>query len=692
MKQTKKLLGIIAMFAVIVFMALPLTGCPDGGDDGTPAPSPKSEPPTPPSDPQEIRSVSITVTPPSEGVSPVPTATKNGITTNYEVGSVTWYPNDDPFIVNTEYTVTVTLTAGEGYKFAASGLTAKINNNNATTTVVSTDGATLTLTYTFITLPPVSNVSIPPASQPTKLTYNQDDPLDLAGLMITVYFESGEPRNIPFAKFGEFNVTTSPAQGDRLSVSEHNGQKITVIIGGEPAQTGELTVYQRTPTADDFIVNDATFTYDGIAKSISVTTNPEKIFGTIGTFTPKYNSNATAINANESGYPVSIELVGNDNYGGGTIITSKKLIINKATPALGDYDINVTPQFVTNLSDIVEPVTVKLGVRPDGALTFHYEGTSGTTYIKSTTKPNKPGTFIVTFDVAGTNNWNATTTSFSAGTLEINVFKGTDGVTDLGTWLKGLTTANDAATAIPIALNVGTLNSALKTQINAGTKYVSLDLSGSTATSIEDMAFNGCTYLVNVIIPNIVTSIGQHAFADCTSLASIVIPNSVTSIALRAFNGCTSLASVTLPTNNSFTSIGALDDFSGVFEGCTSLTSITIPNSVTTIGKVAFASCSKLASVTFETTSKVTSIGEDAFSFCSSLTSIIIPSSVTSIGNNAFQDNKSLASVTFEGTIAESNFAAPNFNGDLRTKYLAGGPGTYTTTQPNVSNNTWIKQ
>ncbi len=114
----------------------------------------------------------------------------------------------------------------------------------------------------------------------------------------------------------------------------------------------------------------------------------------------------------------------------------------------------------------------------------------------------------------------------------------------------------------------------------------------------------------------------------------------VTSVGNLAFSSCSGLTSVYIP--DGVTSIGI-----GAFSECRSLTSVTIPDSVTSIGDFAFSTCDGLTSVTIP--DSVTSIGNRAFSECSGLTSVTIPGSVTSIGDHAFEICTKLTNITFAG-------------------------------------------
>ena len=149
-----------------------------------------------------------------------------------------------------------------------------------------------------------------------------------------------------------------------------------------------------------------------------------------------------------------------------------------------------------------------------------------------------------------------------------------------------------------------------------------------SVTSIDEYAFNDCSDLTSVTIPNSVTLLGSYAFSGCSGLTSISIPNSLTSLGTYAFSRCTGLTSVTLP--NSLTSIGGYS-----FSGCTGLSSVTIPDNIKEIGYYAFSGCSGLTSISLG--DGLQYIGENAFQNCYNLTSITIPKSLTGIGHYAFK-------------------------------------------------------
>ncbi len=192
-------------------------------------------------------------------------------------------------------------------------------------------------------------------------------------------------------------------------------------------------------------------------------------------------------------------------------------------------------------------------------------------------------------------------------------------------------------------------------------------LEGHPVTEIGERAFEGCSYVTSVTIPDGVTTIGDYAFAFCRSLISVGIPDSVEEIGTASFIGCVELVYVTLPDGTKsigrdaffgckgLTSIiipDGVEEIGGsAFSDCTGLTSVTIPGSVKTLGEFVFSSCTGLTSVTLQ--GLCADIPDFAFSDCKKLTAITIPDGVKAIGHRAFWSCSALTTLIItEGVIS----------------------------------------
>lgn len=167
----------------------------------------------------------------------------------------------------------------------------------------------------------------------------------------------------------------------------------------------------------------------------------------------------------------------------------------------------------------------------------------------------------------------------------------------------------------------------------------SVDMTNSGIVTIDVQAFNGCTNLSSVVIPNTITEINQMAFADCP-LNSVDIPDSVISIDSLAFS--TTTININYNGSSSGSPWGAqyvnapTDKDSGLMFGkfktknysCDVIgcivkgkdVNVTIPGKYND-GKNEYS---------------VIAIGDYAFRNCTNILSITIPDSVTGIGNYIF--------------------------------------------------------
>ena len=211
-------------------------------------------------------------------------------------------------------------------------------------------------------------------------------------------------------------------------------------------------------------------------------------------------------------------------------------------------------------------------------------------------------------------------------------------------------------------------------------------------TTIARSAFGGCSSLSRIDLPEGVTTIGHSAFYGCEKLSSVKLPNSLTTIEGFAFSGCNGLT-ITIPDNVESMSMLTFSDCTGlditipgrfltnmgnpigsdckdvrvtIAEGTTvieeyafqkrpGIVSVTIPESVTSIGHAAFWQCSGLTDIVIP--SSVTEIGDDAFSECTNLTNVTLPDGLTFIGEGVFVKCTKLSEINIPKKITAINDA-----------------------------------
>lgn len=148
-----------------------------------------------------------------------------------------------------------------------------------------------------------------------------------------------------------------------------------------------------------------------------------------------------------------------------------------------------------------------------------------------------------------------------------------------------------------------------------------------SVTALGPNAFNSCSTLENVTIPNSISNIGGQCFIGCASLSKITIPESVTSIGETCFSGCKSISSISI--------LGAIECLGSLcFADCEALKSIKIPSSVKELGEQCFYQCSSLEKI--ELPNLIDKIPQGCFVGCTSLKSIQLPISITELDYQCF--------------------------------------------------------
>lgn len=168
---------------------------------------------------------------------------------------------------------------------------------------------------------------------------------------------------------------------------------------------------------------------------------------------------------------------------------------------------------------------------------------------------------------------------------------------------------------------------------------------------IYENAFQNCTLITSILIPEGVRKLASGAFRGCSNLNHVSMPNSLEIIEASAFRNCSRLPSVVIPDSVTYIGVGA-------FYGCSSIAKITIPfvGTAPTGGNVLFGSIFGATTVAQQVTrlpkalhtvivTGGTTIGSAAFSDCEYIESITLPASLKYIGEAAFFFAKALSAV-----------------------------------------------
>lgn len=155
----------------------------------------------------------------------------------------------------------VTLTDNQGLTkdvafkdFAANGITAAPANATELKLADNTKKVTLTkgnltaetkaLTVKAKVFDPAHVEKMVVKEQPTKLIYTEGEKLNLAGLEVRLTDNQGLTKDVAFADFVKYNITTTPSNDAALTLTE-NAKKVKLTKGNLTAETEALTVLEK---------------------------------------------------------------------------------------------------------------------------------------------------------------------------------------------------------------------------------------------------------------------------------------------------------------------------------------------------------------------------------------------------------------------------------------------------------------
>ena len=163
---------------------------------------------------------------------------------------------------------------------------------------------------------------------------------------------------------------------------------------------------------------------------------------------------------------------------------------------------------------------------------------------------------------------------------------------------------------------------------------------------------------ISVTLPSSLESIGENNFSNFTKLETVTIPDNskLKYIYTSAFEKCTSLKSINLPQ-------GLESIYSRAFHTCSNLTNLKLPSTLTRIDELAFSNGPRFKNNELTVPKGVTTIKSRSIYNINDLKTINVENGVTKIEYFAFSDNDSLTRINLPSSIKSvGTYACKSYN------------------------------